>query len=378
MNYYNENDTFAADWLENLITEGLIPNGKVDRRSIADVQANDVRGFTQCHFFAGIGGWSLALQLAGWNSDRPAWTGSCPCQPFSQAGKQKAQADERHLWPEMFRLIRQCQPDTVFGEQVASAIGHGWLDGIQGDLEREGYAVAHCVLGAGSVGAPHKRSRLYWVAKCGNITMGNTPHERRDNGTIDDNRAERNGFTAGTRSADVSVGNSNSYGRKAGIITSETAGHGGAIDSDGGNCSLGNTSSEGLEGRASTGRAGKRIIGSPSVANGSCSLGNSNGSGRRPQSHTSVQAAGIDRAMSPWSDFRIIKCTDGKKRRVGTGVQPLVNGIPCNMGQGKPELSRLAKRARANRVGRLKGYGNAIVPQVAAEFVMAFMDCKPN
>ena len=108
MNYYNEFDPQAAQWLRNLITAGLIPAGDVDERSIEDVKPNDLRGYTQCHFFAGIGGWPLALDLAGWPRDRPVWTGSCPCQPFSAAGRGDGFADQRHLWPAWFHLIREC------------------------------------------------------------------------------------------------------------------------------------------------------------------------------------------------------------------------------------------------------------------------------
>jgi len=164
MNYYNEFDPFAAAWLKELIKEGLIPNGEVDERSITEVVASDIGGFTQCHFFAGIGGWSYALQLAGWGSDRPVWTGSPPCQPFSAAGNRKGQEDVRHLWPIFFNLIRECQPTAVFGEQVATAISHEWFDDLQADMEAENYATGMVVLPACSVGAPHKRNRLYFFA----------------------------------------------------------------------------------------------------------------------------------------------------------------------------------------------------------------------
>jgi len=157
MNYYNEFDPKAAAWLRELIKRGLLPEGIVDERSIVAVRPADLEGYTQCHFFAGIGGWSLALQLAGWPTDRRVWTGSCPCQPFSSAGKHKGVNDERHLWPVFANLIAKCRPDVVFGEQVESAIGHGWLDGVHADMEAEGYAVGACVLGAHSVGAPHRR-----------------------------------------------------------------------------------------------------------------------------------------------------------------------------------------------------------------------------
>ncbi|TXH16301.1 MAG: DNA cytosine methyltransferase, partial [Hyphomicrobiaceae bacterium] len=74
MNYYNEFDPHAAAWLRELIKAGLIPDGHVDERSIVEVQPIDLIEYTQCHFFAGIGGWSLALQLAGVDATRPLWT----------------------------------------------------------------------------------------------------------------------------------------------------------------------------------------------------------------------------------------------------------------------------------------------------------------
>ena len=162
--YYNENDSFAAAWLRGLIKEGLIADGVVDERSICEVQPGDLRGFTQVHLFAGIGGWSYALRLAGVPDSVSVWSGSCPCQPFSVAGKRKGTADKRHLWPEMFRLVKACKPERIVGEQVQGAVKLGWLDGIFADLEGEGYTCGAEVLGAHSVGAPHIRQRLYWVA----------------------------------------------------------------------------------------------------------------------------------------------------------------------------------------------------------------------
>jgi len=164
MNYYNEYDKKAAAWLRELIKEGLLPKGEVDERSIVEVQPSDIKGFTQCHLFAGVGGWAYALHLAGWPEDREVWTGSCPCQPFSVAGKGKGEKDERHLWPEFHRLIRECRPPVVFGEQVASKLGRAWLTGVRADLEALAYGVGAADLCAACVGAPHIRQRLWLVA----------------------------------------------------------------------------------------------------------------------------------------------------------------------------------------------------------------------
>jgi DNA (cytosine-5)-methyltransferase 1 len=162
--YYNEFDPKTAAWLRELIRAGLIAPGDVDDRPIQEVKPDDLLGYIQCHFFAGIGGWSYALRLAGWPDDEPVWTGSCPCQPFSVAGQQRGVKDARHLWSEWFRLIGSSKPATVFGEQVAGAIRHGWLDGIVEDLESSGYSFGSAVLSASSKNASHKRDRLWFVA----------------------------------------------------------------------------------------------------------------------------------------------------------------------------------------------------------------------
>ncbi|RRO03825.1 DNA cytosine methyltransferase [Pectobacterium aquaticum] len=162
--YYNEIDPFAAQWLRNLIAGGHIAPGDVDERSIEDVAPDELRNYTQCHFFAGIGVWSYALRRAGWPDDKPVWTGSCPCQPFSAAGKGDGFADERHLWPAFFHLIEQCKPPIVFGEQVASKAIDAWIDLVQADLEALGYAFASTPFPSAGVGAPHLRDRNFWVA----------------------------------------------------------------------------------------------------------------------------------------------------------------------------------------------------------------------
>jgi DNA (cytosine-5)-methyltransferase 1 len=164
MNFYNDIDKHAAAWLRELVKQGYLPAGEVSETPIQELDPDELRRYKQVHLFAGVGGWPLALQLAGWDPGRPVWTGSCPCQPFSTAGKRKGQADHRHLWPAMFRLVRECRPDAIFGEQVAGAIAFGWLDDIGSDLESESYALGAAVLGSHSIQGCHKRQRLYWVA----------------------------------------------------------------------------------------------------------------------------------------------------------------------------------------------------------------------
>lgn len=162
--YYNEYDKSAARWLRNLIADGFLPDGDVDDRDIRTVTPADLRGYAQCHFFAGIGGWALALRNLGIPDDFPIWTGSLPCQPFSCAGKGAGFSDKRHLWPVFAELIQKCAPVAVVGEQSADAINHGWLDEVIHDLIRNRYSCVSSIIGAHSVGAPHKRRRLYWGA----------------------------------------------------------------------------------------------------------------------------------------------------------------------------------------------------------------------
>lgn len=182
--YYNEIDRNAAAWTRELIKGGHIAEGIVDERSIEEVTPADVAEFRQCHFFSGIAGWQYASRLAGIGdgglddglasrsdgsvvkSDHSdaIWTGSCPCQPFSGAWRRKGTADARHLWPAWFRLIRECRPRLVVGEQVSSGDGLAWFDVVCDDLEGAGYAVGALDIPAASIGAPHRRQRLYWLA----------------------------------------------------------------------------------------------------------------------------------------------------------------------------------------------------------------------
>lgn len=162
--FYNDNDVYVAQWTRNLIAAGELAAGVVDERSIKDLTPADVAGYRQCHFFAGIGVWSRALREAGWPDDASVWSGSCPCQPLSQAGRRRGFSDKRHLWPEWFRLITSCRPACVVGEQVSSKDGLAWFDLVRTDLEGADYAVRALDIPAAGVGAPHQRQRLYFAA----------------------------------------------------------------------------------------------------------------------------------------------------------------------------------------------------------------------
>jgi DNA (cytosine-5)-methyltransferase 1 len=350
--YYNEFDPYAAQWLRNLIDSKLIAEGDVDDRSIRDVAPGDLKGYPQCHFFAGIGVWSYALRLAGWPDDRPVWTGSCPCQPFSAAGKGAGFADERHLWPEFYRLIAKCHPPVVFGEQVASKDGLGWLDTVQSDMEASGYAIGAADLCAAGVGAPHIRQRLWFVGE----RLADAGRTRRLWGT------DASGFDgAQTEERNESSGNNQSCGSTGG---------------------LGHHHHQGLEGQrrghqAEGGRLGAvRPVAETGQSGG---LGHPIGAGRQSEPHvagsngTGMEQAGCvskqpsetgahaDRPSPTnghWRDADWLYCRDGKWRPVEPGTFPLAHGAPA-------------------RVGRLRAYGNAIVPQAAAEVIGAYLDARP-
>jgi DNA (cytosine-5)-methyltransferase 1 len=311
--YYNENDPKAAEWLRQLIAGGHIADGEVDEKSILDVEPADLAGFRQCHFFAGIGGWSYALRLAGWPDDRPVWTGSPPCQPFSVAGKGLARDDERHLAPHFLDLVTACRPPALFGEQVASADVFGsvassrrrdpeappkwaWVDDVQSHLEDALYAFWAVDLPAAGVGAPHLRQRCFFVAY--------------------DLMADADGGQPG----------------QAGGL--QPGGEHRLEPEDGGAGGVEHPHDARPQGRGERGDSpGQWGFGAAGVA------------------HRPGQVNGF------WRDADWLLCTDERWRPTEPGIQPLAHGVP-------------------GRVGLLRGAGNAIVPQVAAEFVMAFEEAR--
>ena len=304
---YNEIDPFAAAWLRELVRSGHIAEGAVNEQSIVGLDPVDVASATQFHTFAGIGVWSHALRLAGWPDDRPVWTGSCPCQPFSAAGKRGGFEDERHLWPAWFRLIRECRPPVIFGEQVASRDGLAWLDAVYADLEGEGYAVGAVDLCAAGVGAPHIRQRLFLVAERVDHALGARleGHAGHGDGCGGRAGASRPASEAGYA---IGLGNAGQYGDRE-------------------------------HARELHGDEGEHAERTPH------------------RDHASVVAGAVSRpgpTNGHWRDADWLYCRDGKWRPVEPGSFPLAHGAPA-------------------RVGRLRGYGNAIVAQAAAEVIRAYM-----
>ena len=311
--FYNEIDPYAAAWLRNLIKAGLIPDGEVSTQSIVDLRPSDLAGFTQCHFFAGIGGWSQALHLAGWAPDRPVWTGSCPCQPFSVAGKGAGTDDPRHLWPHFHRLITACRPPVVLGEQVAGKAGYGWFDGVRTDLEAIGYSGRAVDIPALAVNAPHIRQRLYWVA----TDLENTNHSRAggDAGAANSGRTALDAGAESLRQAHWQGGSGGSDARSFGHMA----------DAD-----------QGGRGRRARDGDGER----------------DGQAGERDEDHR--QPTGC-REDSFWSNAIWAGGSDGKVRRIEPCIPLLAHGVP-------------------GKVGKLRAYGNAIVPPLAAEVVKALME----
>ena len=379
---YHDFDPFKCEVVREAIKAGAIADGEVICGDIKELTAGDVRRFRQFHAFCGGAFWSLALRQAGWDDSRPVWTGSCPCPSFSAAGKGEGFADPRHLWPEWARLIRECRPRVVIGEQVAAAIGHGWLDLVCGDLEAEGYAVAAAVLGAHSVGAPHIRQRLYFVADAGyadgaDIQPGESETEagRRIDSASRPRHDCQDGLLVNPASGGLRIDGS-------------APGRGGHADGADGPFGMGDTGREGLaqccgdrgvsggsfedtareateRGGVHSGELGDASIhgrGARWIAETGARDSSPIGSGYRfdLDSPSTTEQSGNLRPgplNGFWRDADWIGCRDGRWRPVEPGTFPLAHGYPA-------------------RVGILRLAGDAICVPCAAEFIKAYIETE--
>ncbi len=401
--YYNEKDAYAAQWLRNLIAAGLIASGDVDERSIVDVRPEDLEGYTQCHFFAGIGCWSEALHLAGWPDERPVWTGSCPCQPLSVAGPRTGHLDERHLWPAFHRLIDKRHPAAVFGEQSASKAGREWLAGVRLDLESSRYACGAANLCSGGIGSPNIRQRSYWAAYA-------------DGGHAGAEWLQRGGqygqFAQDGRGAE-GLANAASARSLPGALTRISRGEKGAGPRYGeferrGCCGaegLANAGHEQAWRSATAGEAqGGRPFGDAAGCDGDLArLGDAQGQRllRRPddkdgggrQCSSGQAGQGIPEGLrdaaseglqGQWREYR----PSGERHRglAGYAMQagvPQWNGatiaVKCSDGarriSAQPDAFPLAAGSKG-RMGRLRAYGNAINAKLAAEFIIAAEEAR--
>ncbi len=349
MTYYNEHDPKAAAWLRELIKEGHIPAGDVDERDIQDIKPHELTRYTQQHFFAGIGGWALALRLAEWPDSRPVRTGSCPCQPFSAAGKGLAEKDERHLWPQFRDLITFGEATITFGEQVASADGRLWLAGVRADLEGMGYAVGAADLCSAGVGSPNIRQRLYWMAHAiaeRHAQRHQPPGASRGRqgprpASLRRSQLSRLAYANGGHAGAEGLQRGGQHGQQ-----SEDCGSGGLAHSHGGRC-------DSRDGGQSEGQESEGRHGQPEQRGAIGGVGNTDLAGSQGRDERGDSAD----EWTPWSASVGLPCTDGRTRRIEPGSFPLAHGV-------------------SGRVGLLRGYGNAIVPWLAAEFILACEEAK--
>jgi DNA (cytosine-5)-methyltransferase 1 len=324
-----------AAMLRELIKAGLIAPGDVDERSILDVDPFCLTGYTQCHFFAGIGVWSRALRRAGWGDERPIWTGSCPCQPFSSAGKGAGFDDKRHLWPPWFWLISQCKPEQVFGEQVDKKAGEAWLDLVSTDLENEGYAIGSTITAACGFGAPIQRKRIYWIA---DRTLGRSEIDR----NIRNNRE-----LADTSSANDRAPREQGRDGDASKCTSSIG-------------SVASAENNGLQRPQNTteqtGRHGSTLCGTTSIVGSTYSEISQGGvftGERKIDEQQTVKRTGPVNGF--WQDADWLGCRDGKLRPVEPGTFPLAHGV-------------------THRMAKLHGIGNALNAEQAQAFIESYME----
>ncbi len=424
--YYNEIDPYAAAWLRNLIRDGHIADGVVDERSISDVKPEELYEFTQCHFFAGIGVWSRALRQSGWEDDRPVWTGSCPCQPFSGAGTRKGMADERHLWPHWFHLIEECRPSTVFGEQVASKDGLGWIDLVQADMEGADYALGAFDLCSASFGAPHIRQRLWFVADTDNPRSqgwisGGSDTQRKDQhghvgrgGTTDGmgdtdhsgsqgssqtrigEGVEQSGSQLAGARTDVGVADTDQFDGRSNKKSQQPKGRtrGKSFGLNSGSIGVDNAISDGRhEGRF--GDHGRNDGEQSDPVGEDVGMGNAQHDGQSTSSEqggndqdapddekeqiVSVQSEGASISRDDRSGDGGEGGGDTETRANETnGAWADADWLLCRDGKWRPvrpESFPLAHGATA-RVGRLRAYGNAITAQVAQGLIESYMEVR--
>lgn len=396
---YIEIDEYCRAWLRNLIAADLICPGDVVG-DILDVRPRDLDRYNQVHAFAGIGIWSGSLRDAGIRDTDYVWTGSCPCQPFSAAGQRGGFADERHLWPAFFHLIKECRPPTVYGEQVASPDGLQWLDLVSSDLEGTDYAIgaadlcaAGVAVAAGEtetgqatlewirgavqscpdpflaaelrdyaewfdreagVGPPHIRQRLCWMA------YAEPQHNRgRASGTPRRIELTDSGAIGGLADSDGRYTSTEWLQRSGQYGQQPKDGSAGAQSDSVGVLDISDRSGWSPRGEPAEAARHRDPVVTTSGVYDECGtdniMGNAHDAGSQGRSK---RRDGADQrivrptSLAGWTNPDWIICTDGKARPIESGTFPLAHG-------------------QSNRVGRLRAYGNAMHRAKITQFILA-------
>lgn len=260
------------------------------------------------------------------------------CQPFSAAGRRKGFADERHLWPHWFHLIDQCQPDVVFGEQIASKDGLAWIEHlVQPDMEAAGYSFGVFDLCAAGFSGAHIRQRLYFVG------VANTYYERLQRRVGVPERGSQRTFGASSLAGRMA----DSYGsrRDAGRQGGETLGHGHTAFADGSTGRMADSAEPGRgEGSENFRRGAER----------------SAQEGLEQRARDGGVLSGANAPMLGRESVDWLYCRDDRWRPFEAGNFPLA-------AKDSPDMGR-------SRTHKLKGYGNALDYETALGFVEAVRD----
>jgi DNA (cytosine-5)-methyltransferase 1 len=289
--------------------------------------------------------------------------GGFPCQPFSQAGKQLAQDDPRHLWPEMFRLIRECRPAWVVGENVAGLIKLG-LDEVLSDLEGEGYATRTFNLPACAVGAPHIRQRLWIIAHADSQGEPDKPFD-------DGAGSGQLGFGFGGSEAPSHGANPNDHGPRRAEKHQQDAQHGEAQLRDKQVRELGQVGQDVADTDNADRRRGteRRQVGDGELElHGEERPAKDVADTKRPRTGVEAHRGGRQERESPNTlKPKILPQGNGP----GSPERASASGNdgarrPKDYWQSEPPVGRLADGI-PNRVSQLRALGNTIIPQIAEE-----------
>jgi DNA (cytosine-5)-methyltransferase 1 len=297
-------------------------------------------------------------------------TGGFPCQPFSVAGKQKGTGDDRHLWPEMFRIIKTFKSKFVIGENVKGLINI--QDGVVfetvcTDLESEGYEVQAFNIPAAGVGAPHRRERIWILATLGNSEL---------NGSS---------TTKITRSI-IETSNNNKKGENATREFEGTSKSRNSQDVANPNTRFSNGTNEEIFSRGQTSNISSTGGGDKNVENSRCTLqqgtvfqgeneneirkGNADQS-QRPSSSSEYDVANSSSEQSHSNDNGQEQREISQQEQIELGGRSGGTLWPSNW-EFEPNVGRVANGV-PGRVHRLKGLGNSIVPKIAEEIGKAII-----